>query len=980
MVKVSERFLRQITQLAKESNPTVDSFFARIINASNPIDSQDLATKSYVDSLNSSITIQEDDIDVDGYVSVINFSGSGVSAIQTSPGNVNVHIEGISVDGYDGYMPIHENLIVSSIGQTNFTLNFNVYSNSLMLFFDGVKQEILDYSVNENQLVWEGSIGLDIGDVVEVYYFTLLQGSSNIIVPEIQTTLDKVLLNGNETNGTDIDLTLGSRIKSSDGYVGIDGLLDVNGDVNISGKLNVDGLIDPTGLVLNEQETSPYNPANNGGIEGLLWVRNDGYLIFTNQENQSIVIREVLPGQDGQIYVTENNFVTGFESTAPGIVETINGTDLVICSDASYAARSGFGGFVGGSIQSIEITNPGTWALPSGSYDLIDYTTNRDGISWQSGGFFACYIDLLGAISSGIRGGSNFRVGDTITINSINGIESTSGLGIVTVTGITDPSYIDIIRTGITHSNDGVSFTSENPPQVDSSDECVQFVKTDSVSGKTWAFTTKTVEDVAASNSRYSSKFYEITSTTNPMTWSSGTILRDMLGNVCYTITSIAVDPNGYFWISTSAIGDSEISGTRKVLKWDPVIGATIDEFNTYQDVRYHSMEVDTEVAKYGDGYSRLIVCYNNDQSFKTPGYGRVVLNSEYTYETNNAVPTGYAPDSPIGITLDINNNLMWSICRYGDGNFRLFKANIHPFLNVLYDIELLDYNLCAPASFIFDINTQKGFCLFVDYSVNQTDLYGYANTLVIAEDSGINFSITSQEIITDLPQVWSSPQASAWSPKPSIINENIYIPLYGMITYVFGSELLHRSHIIKINPLTNERTILGKPPSLLWKDLDSGDLSWDSYKNIRVSKITDSGNRTFALNNLEGSSEGDRYIYIDYNEGDPDIKSKKLPISYFYYDLSQPVSNLTDQGLGNQIYKVTTAGITINLPTSSGPPTTGSEITIKDLTGNASVAPITINGNGSNIDGGTSVILNNNYGLYHFKYDGTIWVTIGSI
>ncbi len=53
MVRVSERFLQQITLLAKDGYGTVDASMARIINAADPIDSNDLATKDYVDSLDA---------------------------------------------------------------------------------------------------------------------------------------------------------------------------------------------------------------------------------------------------------------------------------------------------------------------------------------------------------------------------------------------------------------------------------------------------------------------------------------------------------------------------------------------------------------------------------------------------------------------------------------------------------------------------------------------------------------------------------------------------------------------------------------------------------------------------------------------------------------------------------------------------------------------------------------------------------------
>lgn len=50
MVRVSEKFLKQITLLAKDGNPTVDASNSRITKAADPTDPQDLVTKRYVDS------------------------------------------------------------------------------------------------------------------------------------------------------------------------------------------------------------------------------------------------------------------------------------------------------------------------------------------------------------------------------------------------------------------------------------------------------------------------------------------------------------------------------------------------------------------------------------------------------------------------------------------------------------------------------------------------------------------------------------------------------------------------------------------------------------------------------------------------------------------------------------------------------------------------------------------------------------------
>lgn len=65
-----------------------------------------------------------------------------------------------------------------------------------------------------------------------------------------------------------------------------------------------------------------------------------------------------------------------------------------------------------------------------------------------------------------------------------------------------------------------------------------------------------------------------------------------------------------------------------------------------------------------------------------------------------------------------------------------------------------------------------------------------------------------------------------------------------------------------------------------------------------------------------------------------------------------------------------------IILPAS---PVTSRSIIVKDGSGNAASFPITINGNGKNIDGAASFILNLNYSSVEIVYNGTQWNVIGN-
>jgi hypothetical protein len=69
-----------------------------------------------------------------------------------------------------------------------------------------------------------------------------------------------------------------------------------------------------------------------------------------------------------------------------------------------------------------------------------------------------------------------------------------------------------------------------------------------------------------------------------------------------------------------------------------------------------------------------------------------------------------------------------------------------------------------------------------------------------------------------------------------------------------------------------------------------------------------------------------------------------------------------------------TTAARTINLPAS---PSTGRKIVVMDGTGTASSFNITVQGNGHNINGSSSLTISTNFQAKTFLYNGTIWTVI---
>lgn len=71
----------------------------------------------------------------------------------------------------------------------------------------------------------------------------------------------------------------------------------------------------------------------------------------------------------------------------------------------------------------------------------------------------------------------------------------------------------------------------------------------------------------------------------------------------------------------------------------------------------------------------------------------------------------------------------------------------------------------------------------------------------------------------------------------------------------------------------------------------------------------------------------------------------------------------------GNMVTSV----FVINLPAG---PNTGDTYTVKDANGSANASPIQVNGNGVNIDGQASSLINTNYTQATFVYNGTTWIS----
>jgi len=123
MVRANEKFLEQITLLAKDGAETVSASNARIISLTDPIELQDAVTKSYVDSLSYLGQTQEE-------------------------------------------------IEVTEFGQVSFTLSKVPVSNGyVMMFVNGVKQLYgEEYSNVGDVVTYSGTVPLETSFKVEFWY------------------------------------------------------------------------------------------------------------------------------------------------------------------------------------------------------------------------------------------------------------------------------------------------------------------------------------------------------------------------------------------------------------------------------------------------------------------------------------------------------------------------------------------------------------------------------------------------------------------------------------------------------------------------------------------------------------------------------------------------------------------------------------------------------------------------------------------
>ena len=298
---------------------------------------------------------------------VVTYIGTDYSLLLTDDVEFYYIISGAFGGGGAYVEYIHEEISVTTPGQTAFLLSNTPASNvSVLMFVNKLKIELSQYTVVGTNVTYSGPLTLLSTDTVEFYY-----PKTDVTVVSSQSLSD-VLINGNITNGNDIIISNGDSIVAGGSVINLDGYVDVSQDLTINGKLNVAGLIDPTGMVFDHQSTVPSgNPSTD---KSTLWVRNDGYIVLTDENGQE------------QVFGTPSNLA---ETLVIG--NTTGGNDIVLSAlDALTAETTMYIEQKTGNSNSIYVRGS---------------TTDANDIYLQGGG----------AVGSDIGGKVDIQGGDAIT-------------------------------------------------------------------------------------------------------------------------------------------------------------------------------------------------------------------------------------------------------------------------------------------------------------------------------------------------------------------------------------------------------------------------------------------------------------------------------------------------------------------------------------------------------------------------------------
>lgn len=145
-----------------------------------------------------------------------------------------------------------------------------------------------------------------------------------------------------------------------------------------------------------------------------------------------------------------------------------------------------------------------------------------------------------------------------------------------------------------------------------------------------------------------------------------------------------------------------------------------------------------------------------------------------------------------------------------------------------------------------------------------------------------------------------------------------------------------------------------------------------DNVKQMAASWIQSltSGSFTDMIDAVDGATVNINYINATNNGGSNPPVAIQLPNNFQNVITAPPTNYVIKEDIG---IVFATAGNTVKLPSSA---VNGQQHTVKDYTGLASQAAITISGNGKLIDSNTTASINTDFGAITFTYDNNSWLT----